>query len=109
MKSRFLYSIRVLNRLKTKTRIGFPGKPKTGLLTDEVSLVNFWNSQYREPTDAGGLGIDKCFICPDGGIGRRVCLKSRCLWRESSSLSLGTSGVSLIMLAMLNNQRECSL
>lgn len=60
--SRFLYRIRVLNRLKTKTRIGFPGKPKTGLLTDEVSLVNFWNSQYREPTDAGDLGIDKCVL-----------------------------------------------
>ena len=73
MKSRFLYRIRVLNRLKTKTRIGFPGKPKTGLLTDEVNLVSFWNSWYDEPTDAGGLGIDKCvFICPSGGTGRRA-------------------------------------
>ena len=48
-------------------------KPETGLLTDEVNLVNCWNSQYREPTDAGGLGIDKCaFICPSDGIGRRA-------------------------------------
>ena len=62
MKSRFLYRIRVLNRLKTKTRIGFPEKPKTGLLTDEVNLVSFWNSWYDEPTDAGGLGIDKCVL-----------------------------------------------
>ena len=44
----------------------------------------------NKPRDAADLGTDKCFICPDGGIGRRVCLKSRCLWRESSSLSLGT-------------------
>ena len=60
--SRYLYSIRVLNRLKTKTRIGFPGKPKTGLLTDEDNLVGFWNSRYREPTDAGALGTEKCVL-----------------------------------------------
>ena len=62
MKGRFLDRPRVLNRLKTKTRGGFPVKPETGLLTDEVNLVSFWNSWYDEPTDAGGLGIDKCVL-----------------------------------------------
>ena len=82
------------------------------ITTSGVAIVSYCFgicAMEDKPTDAGALGTDKCFICPDGGIGRRVCLKSRCLWRESSSLSLGTSGVSLIMLAMLNNQRECSL
>ena len=82
------------------------------ITTSGVAIVSYCFgicAMEDKPTDAGALGTEKCFICPDGGIGRRVCLKSRCLWRESSSLSLGTSGVSLIMLAMLNNQRECSL
>ena len=81
------------------------------MTTSGVAIVSYCFgicAMEDKPTDAGALGTEKCFICPDGGIGRRVCLKSRCLWRESSSLSLGTSGVSLIMLAMLNNQRKCS-
>ena len=27
-----------------------------------MNLVSFWNSWYDEPTDAGGLGIDKCVL-----------------------------------------------
>ena len=63
------------------------------ITTNRVAIVSYCFgicAMEDKPTDAGALGTEKCFICPDGGIGRRVCLKSRCLWRESSSLSLGT-------------------
>ena len=66
------------------------------ITTSGVAIVSYCFgicAMEDKPRDAADLGTDKCFICPDGGIGRRVCLKSRCLWRESSSLSLGTSGV----------------
>ena len=64
------------------------------MLTDEVNLVGFWNSWYDEPTDAGGLGIDKCVLfarvmelvdVPDS--------KSGGVTRAGSSPALGTSGV----------------
>ena len=97
MKGRFLYRIRVLNRLKTKTRIGFPVKPETGLLTDEVNLVSFWNSWYDEPTDAGALGTRECVL-----FARVVELvdaldsKSSIFGCAGSSPALGTSGVGYI-------------
>ena len=52
------------------------------ITTSRVAIVSYCFgicAMEDKPRDAADLGTDKCFICPDGGIGRRVCLKSRCL------------------------------
>ena len=74
MRGFFYSTLRFVSQLKkqSKVKVGYGWFISSPVQKDNK---RFWNSYSNEPCDAADVGIHKCVICPDGGIGRRGGLK----------------------------------